>query len=267
MQILGFAFTMVTGGNDTTTGLLRCRRRTADPLSRAAGPAPGATIPARRRDRRAPSAVSACAMPRPNHDAVELHGRVIPARPQVLLLYGAADRDPREFGPDADQFDIDRVSKTILTFATAPTIASAGSRPAPGPRHRRGAPGPMPGLRGRPCVRLVRSRALRAALRRPAVPGRRQVSTPWLGPRRDALATDRILDAAGEIFARDGCARPRWATSRLRPDVRGPRCIATSTIAMHSGWPSSTERLAAWARRWPRGWPRERIREIASSTR
>lgn len=30
------------------------------------------------------------------------------------------------------------------------------------------------------------------------------MSAGWLAPERDALATDRLLDAAGEVFARDG---------------------------------------------------------------
>jgi cytochrome P450 len=48
---------------------------------------------------------------------VELHGRVIPAGRRVLLLYGAANRDPRKYGPDADSLDVRRRPTQILTFS------------------------------------------------------------------------------------------------------------------------------------------------------
>jgi cytochrome P450 len=35
----------------------------------------------------------------------------------VLLLYGSANRDPREFGPTAEALDVTRSIKAILTFS------------------------------------------------------------------------------------------------------------------------------------------------------
>ena len=37
---------------------------------------------------------------------------------RVLLCYGAANRDPREFGPDAEAFDVGRRIKRLLTFSS-----------------------------------------------------------------------------------------------------------------------------------------------------
>ena len=48
---------------------------------------------------------------------VELHGTVIPAGRRVLLLYGAANRDPRRYGPDADELDVRRRPGQLLTFS------------------------------------------------------------------------------------------------------------------------------------------------------
>ena len=117
LQMLGFAFTMVAGGNDTTTGLLgvtlellteyRDQRQVLidDPdlipdaieeLLRLASPVQG--------------------LARTTTREVELRGRRIPAGARVLLLYAAANRDPREFGPDADQLDVVRAPRRILAF-------------------------------------------------------------------------------------------------------------------------------------------------------
>ena len=117
LQMLGFAFTMVAGGNDTTTGLLgvtlellteyRDQRQVLidDPdlipdaieeLLRLASPVQG--------------------LARTTTREVELRGRRIPAGARVLLLYAAANRDPREFGPDADRLDVVRAPRRILAF-------------------------------------------------------------------------------------------------------------------------------------------------------
>ena len=47
---------------------------------------------------------------------VEIEGTTIPADRKVLLLYAAANRDPREFGDDVDALRIDRRAQRILTF-------------------------------------------------------------------------------------------------------------------------------------------------------
>ena len=46
---------------------------------------------------------------------VDLHGRTIPAGSRVLLLVGAANRDPRAF-EDPDRFDIDRDCTEFVSF-------------------------------------------------------------------------------------------------------------------------------------------------------
>ena len=35
----------------------------------------------------------------------------------MLLLYGSANRDPRKYGPDADELDVLRRPKEIVTFS------------------------------------------------------------------------------------------------------------------------------------------------------
>jgi cytochrome P450 len=52
-----------------------------------------------------------------------VHGHTIPEGRKVLLLYGSANRDPRVFGPGADQFDILRGQHNQdhhLAFAIGP---------------------------------------------------------------------------------------------------------------------------------------------------
>ena len=118
LQILGFAFTMVTGGNDTTTGLLG---GALDLLTR-------------HRDQRASLAADLTRVPdaveellrltspvqglaRTTTRRVRLRGRRIPEGRRVLLLYAAANRDHDEFGPDADELRLDRGPQRILTFS------------------------------------------------------------------------------------------------------------------------------------------------------
>jgi cytochrome P450 len=117
LQVLGFAFTMVTGGNDTTTGLLGVAAEllTRHPDQRARLVDEPALLPA------AVEELLRLSWPvqglgRTTTCPVERHGRTIPAGRKVLLLYGAANRDPRTFGPTADAFEVDRDPATILTF-------------------------------------------------------------------------------------------------------------------------------------------------------
>jgi hypothetical protein len=123
-EILGYAFVMIAGGNDTATGLLAGaaellteypdqRRRLIDDLSLV----PGAveeilrlTSPVQGLCRVTRHDVSICPA---DHEALDL-----PAGTRVLLCYGAANRDPREFGPDAETFDAGRIVKRLLTFSS-----------------------------------------------------------------------------------------------------------------------------------------------------
>ena len=117
LWVLGFAFTMVTGGNDTTTGLLGGsavlltehrdeRRRLLDD--------PGLLPNAVEELLRLTSPVQGLA--RTTTRDVEVGGTSIPAGDKVLLGYGAANRDEREFGPTAEAFDVGRDIARHLTF-------------------------------------------------------------------------------------------------------------------------------------------------------
>jgi cytochrome P450 len=119
LQILGFAFTMVAGGNDTTTGLLSggAELLTRYPDQRALLHDDPSRIPdAVEELLRLTSPVQGLA--RTATVDVTLHGRTIPTGRKVMLLYGAANRDPREFGDDAEELDVLRRPKQILTFGS-----------------------------------------------------------------------------------------------------------------------------------------------------
>src|SRR5271166_4758377 len=118
LSILAFTFTMVTGGNDTVTGML------------------GGSIPLlhERPDQREllvdnlegiPDAVEellrlttpAQGLARTVTHDVTIGDTTIPAGRRVLLLYGSANRDQRVYGPDADELDVSRCPRNILTFS------------------------------------------------------------------------------------------------------------------------------------------------------
>lgn len=130
-RILGFAFTMVTGGNDTITGMLSGSTclLTERPDQRAKLLADPGLIPnAVEELLRLTSPVQNLA--RTATRDVELHGVRIPAGKKVLLCYAAANRDDREFGPSAEKFEVDRTIAKILTFSygTHYCIGAAAAR-------------------------------------------------------------------------------------------------------------------------------------------
>lgn len=116
--ILGYAFVMIAGGNDTATGLLagaaellaahpdQRRLLVEDPsrianaveeLLRMTSPVQGLCRVATR--------------------DVDVRGVHVAAGDRVFLCYGAANRDPREFGPTAELLDVTRSIDRLLTFA------------------------------------------------------------------------------------------------------------------------------------------------------
>lgn len=118
LPVLAFTFTMVTGGNDTTTGMLggtvqllhqrpdQRRLLVAEPaligdavdeFLRLTSPVQGLARTATR--------------------DVTIGDTTIPAGRKVLLLYGSANRDEREFGSDAGELDVTRRPRNILTFS------------------------------------------------------------------------------------------------------------------------------------------------------
>jgi cytochrome P450 len=115
--ILGFAFTMVAGGNDTTTGLLggasEILTRNPDQRRRLLD-APELLPRAVEEFLRLTSPVQGLA--RTTTRSVELHGKVIPKGKKVLLLYASGNLDEREFGANAGKCDVTRKIDKILTF-------------------------------------------------------------------------------------------------------------------------------------------------------
>ena len=118
LGILGYVFTMVTGGNDTTTGALggAVQLLAAHPEQRTLLAGDPALVPGAVEEfLRLTSPVQALA--RTTTRAVELHDVTVPAGRKVLLCYGAGNRDPRRYGPDADELDVQRQPTQILTFS------------------------------------------------------------------------------------------------------------------------------------------------------
>lgn len=118
LSILALTFNLVTGGNDTTTGMLggavqlleqhpfERQRLTDNPelisvaieeLLRVTSPVQG--------------------LGRTVTRDVTVEQTTIPAGRKVLLLYGSANRDERQYGPSAEEFDITRNPRSILTFS------------------------------------------------------------------------------------------------------------------------------------------------------
>jgi cytochrome P450 len=115
-ELLGFCFVLVVAGNDTTTNLI----------------ANGAVLLAEHPEQRRllvqdpallPNAIEemlrcetpAQALPRRVTRAVELYGETLPEGAPLFLLWGAANRDEREFAA-ADRFDVRRPIKRHLAF-------------------------------------------------------------------------------------------------------------------------------------------------------
>ncbi|MEE8311968.1 MAG: cytochrome P450 [Candidatus Binatia bacterium] len=121
IKILGFAFTMVTGGNDTTTGLLggSLDLLTRHPEQRALLLEDPARIGAAIEEfLRLTSPVQGLA--RTTTRDVTIDGTAIPKGKKVMLLYASANRDEREFGSTAEELDVERRIKHILTFSYGP---------------------------------------------------------------------------------------------------------------------------------------------------
>jgi cytochrome P450 family 130 len=118
LSILAFTFTMVTGGNDTVTGML------------------GGSMPIlhQRPDQREllvdsteriPDAVEELlrltspvqGLARTATRDVTIGDTTIPAGRKVLLLYASANHDERQYGTDAGELDVTRCPRNILTFS------------------------------------------------------------------------------------------------------------------------------------------------------
>lgn len=118
LSILAFTFTMVTGGNDTTTGmlggavqLLQQRPDQRDLLIDDPELIPEAID----EFLRLTSPVQGLA--RTTTRDVTIGDTTIPAGRKTLLLYGSGNRDEREFGDNAAELDVRRAPRNILTFS------------------------------------------------------------------------------------------------------------------------------------------------------
>ncbi|MDT5203781.1 MAG: cytochrome family [Mycobacterium sp.] len=118
LSVLAFTFTMVTGGNDTTTGMLGSsvqllhqrpdqRRLLVDNPDLI----PGAVD----EFLRLTSPVQALA--RTATRDVTIGDTTVPAGRRVLLVYGSGNRDERQYGPDASELDVERHPRNLLTFS------------------------------------------------------------------------------------------------------------------------------------------------------
>ncbi|KAA0918962.1 cytochrome P450 [Dietzia sp. ANT_WB102] len=120
-DILGFCFVIVAGGNDTTgnlishtVALLDQHPRQRELLVSDPGLIPGALSECLRFE----SSVQGLA--RTTTREVAVGGVTIPAGEKVMMLYGSANRDEREFGPTSEQLDIRREITGHLGFARGP---------------------------------------------------------------------------------------------------------------------------------------------------
>ncbi|WP_217987094.1 cytochrome P450 [Dietzia natronolimnaea] len=120
-DILGFCFVIVAGGNDTTgnlishtVSLLDAHPRQRELVLADPGLIPGALTECLRFE----SSVQALA--RTTTREVTGGGETIPAGEKVMMLYGSANRDEREFGPTAEVLDIRRETTGHLGFARGP---------------------------------------------------------------------------------------------------------------------------------------------------
>jgi cytochrome P450 family 130 len=118
-DILGFCFVMVAGGNDTTGNLIShgvmlldadhaSRERLVDRPELI----PGALVEFLRLE----SSVQGLA--RTTTRPITVHGVDIAEGTKVMMLFGSANRDEREFGADADRLDITREVKRHLAFSS-----------------------------------------------------------------------------------------------------------------------------------------------------
>jgi cytochrome P450 len=118
LSILAFVFTMITGGNDTTTGMLggatqllhqrpdqrRLLAERPELMKGAVDEFLRLTSPAQ-------------ALARTVTRDVTIGDTAVPAGRRALLVYGSANRDERQFGTNAGELDIERQPRNLLMFS------------------------------------------------------------------------------------------------------------------------------------------------------
>jgi cytochrome P450 len=117
--ILGYAFVMIAGGNDTTTGLLAgsVELLTRHPGQRSRLLSDPSLIPNAVEEflRLTTPVQGLCRVA--TRDVTIEGGPTIATGERVLLCYAAANRDPREFGSDAEELDVGRHIVRHLSFS------------------------------------------------------------------------------------------------------------------------------------------------------
>lgn len=120
-DILGFCFVVTAGGSDTTAGLISnavLLLGDAPDQRRLLLDDPGLISVGLLEFLRLESSVQSLA--RTTTTDVEIDGVTIPAGEKVMMLYASGNRDPREFGPDADRLDLRREVRRHLAFSSGP---------------------------------------------------------------------------------------------------------------------------------------------------
>ncbi len=118
LSILAFAFTMVTGGNDTTTGMLGgsvqlLHQRPDQRVLLAENPdLIGGSV-----DEFLRLTAPVQMLGRTVTRDVTIGDTTIPAGRRVMFLYGSGNRDERQYGDDAGELDVTRKPHNILTFS------------------------------------------------------------------------------------------------------------------------------------------------------
>jgi cytochrome P450 len=117
-EIIGFLFLMVVAGNETTTKLLSnavywAWRNPAELAKPMADPGRIGDWVEETLRYDASSQVIA----RTVTEDFTAHGRTVPAGDRLLLLIGAANRDPAAF-PGPDDFDLDRDTSALISFGS-----------------------------------------------------------------------------------------------------------------------------------------------------
>lgn len=120
-DILGFCFVVVAGGSDTTASLIShgIALLTERPDQRELLLADPSLIPnALIEFLRLESSVQGLC--RTTTNDITVQDTPIPAGQKVMMLYGSANRDPREFGDDAAVLDVRRTIPRHLAFSSGP---------------------------------------------------------------------------------------------------------------------------------------------------
>jgi cytochrome P450 len=118
LSILAFTFTMVTGGNDTVTGMLGGSMpvlHERPDQRKLLVDNPGLITDAVEELLRMTSPVQGLA--RTTTRDVTIGDTTIRAGRRALLLYASANHDERQYGPDAGELDVTRCPRNILTFS------------------------------------------------------------------------------------------------------------------------------------------------------